>query len=158
VVGDFALELGPIGGYFADMVVRDDDLVADDGLRTAVFLSLFCDARAQEGDPVADGDRRGWWADELAEQPNDKIGSRRWLVTDRGKLRPDSARLLRQYDEEALQWLIDDGVAAAVDVTVVIEDASPGKMIRERVVIERPNVDPAEFEFAHVWEGEANAV
>ena len=45
------------------------DLQGDDGLMTAVIISLFTDARAHDDDPLPDervgvsSDRRGWWGD-----------------------------------------------------------------------------------------------
>lgn len=95
------------------------DLLADEGLETAVLLSLFLDRRANADDEIPDGttDRRGWWADEHAPIPGDLIGSRRWLL-DRSKRSAETAKRLQDYDTEALAWLVDDGVAERVTVAV----------------------------------------
>lgn len=93
-----------------DLSLVGYDLATEDGLRTAVIISLFTDRRAEADDEIPDGsdDRRGWWAG--------PIGSRLWLLA-RTKETPDTLARARAYAIEALQWLIDDGVATTVDVT-----------------------------------------
>lgn len=92
-------------------------------LRALVEASLFSWARAQPGDVLPstrDGkrDRRGWWAQELsAMYPRDSFGSRLWLL-ERAKLTVETIRLARTYAEEALAWLVEDGIAEAVRVDV----------------------------------------
>ena len=54
------------GGHDFDLVLSDNDLARDDGLASAVIVSLFCDARARsEQLPPGDetDDLRGWWGD-----------------------------------------------------------------------------------------------
>jgi len=100
---------------------RGDFALAGAGLQTgkaleaAVLVSLFTDRRAGPDDVLTDGsdDRRGWWGDSFADRP---IGSRMWLLT-RAKATTETLRRARDYIREALQWLLDDGVAARVDVT-----------------------------------------
>lgn len=95
------------------------DLQSDDGLEAAVILSLFLDKRALNSDdlPDASDDRRGWWADVFSDS-NDQIGSRLWLIN-RTTLTQQTLVKARAYIEEALAWLVDDGVASrvAADVT-----------------------------------------
>lgn len=127
------------------------DLAGDDGLRTAVVISLFTDRRAEADDelPAGETDRRGWWGDLLADIEGDWIGSRRWLYV-REKQTAETARKIREADEEALAWLVEDGIAAAV--TVETEWLGRG-LLGERIVITRPAGDPVEFRFNHLWEG-----
>lgn len=91
-------------------------LAQDDGLATAVLLSLFLDRRAGPDDPLPDGtDRRGWLGDALAAD-GDRIGSRLWLLM-REKQVEETRRRAEEYAEEALAWLVEDGLAEAVEVT-----------------------------------------
>jgi phage gp46-like protein len=154
-MGDIALQWDLDAGG-ADLYLEDDDLASDEGLRTAVLLSLFTDRRADEADvlPGEDDDRRGWWADEFAAIEGDLFGSRLWLL-DRGKILSDTAARAKSFAEEALAWLIEDRVASAIDVQVLID----GHVLSMVVVITRPTGDEATYRFSHVWEGEAaNAV
>ena len=101
----------------ADIAWSDGGLQMDGGLATAILISLLTDALADEGDllPTADTDRRGWWGDTYAELPGDRIGSRLWLLS-RAKQTPQTLELARGYARDALAWLIEDGIAAAVQV------------------------------------------
>ena len=102
-----------------DLRIDGTDFGADDGLRSAVIVSLFTDARADAG--VRDGDRRGWWGDTVgAAGP---LGSRLWLL-DREARRPDVVRRAEAYARESLAWLVEDGLAERVDVSAVADGAA----------------------------------
>lgn len=126
------------------------DLEADDGLKTAVVISIFTDARALADDELPEGvtDRRGWWGDILADVDADKIGSRRWLYM-REKQTAETAQRIREADEEALAWLVDDGIAARVSVET--EWIARG-VLGERILVTKPDGDVVEFQFNHLWE------
>ncbi|KKM77206.1 hypothetical protein LCGC14_1372390 [marine sediment metagenome] len=98
---------------------ENQDLESDNGLETAVIISLFTDRRAKVDDILPDPnnpDRRGWWGDLVSpEVKDDQIGSRLWLLN-REKTLESVLERAKQYAEEALQWLIEDGVAVKIDV------------------------------------------
>lgn len=81
----------------------------------SVLISLFTWRRANPDDPLPADARQGWWGDSYPVEPNDRIGSRLWLLA-RSKLTEDTVRRAREYAEEALAWLVQDGVAARVSV------------------------------------------
>lgn len=117
---DIALVFDPLS-LSADIAVENGGLRMDAGLQTAVIISLFTDRRADDDDPIdplsPGGGRRGWPGD-LLEPPGQRYGSRLWLLQ-RAKMQEqlqDTAGLVEQYAAEALQWLIDDGVADTVEV------------------------------------------
>ena len=71
----------------ADWLLQQPSLAGDDGLDTAVILSLFSDARARAGDDTpAPDDLRGWWGDAFAAKTGDRFGSRLWLLGRRKQL------------------------------------------------------------------------
>lgn len=116
-----ALEWGP--SPTPDLAVTATGQIArDDGLRTAVLLSLFLDARAGAEDPLPDAspqgaaDRRGWVGDALASDSTDRFGSRLWLLSREKQTEGVRARA-EIYAREALAWLVTDGLATALDVT-----------------------------------------
>ncbi len=88
----------------------------------AVLSSLLTDRRAEPEDtlPVDDGDRRGWWGDGFgtdgAEGAPEPFGSRLWLLH-RTTATQATATLARLYAEEALGWLVTDGLVESVSVT-----------------------------------------
>lgn len=101
-----------------DWQVANAALASGDDLTTAVLISLFTDRVANDDDVIPDGstNRRGWWGDLGQDVP---IGSRLWLIS-RSKLQPSVALQAKGYINEALAWLITDGVAASVNVTTSI--------------------------------------
>lgn len=100
----------------ADVGVLCGDLATGNELSTAVMLSLFTDRRANDDDVIPDGtDPRGWWADAMDGQ---RIGSRLWLLENSRNL-AETLLLAGEYAEEALRWLVDDGIAKSVKATTV---------------------------------------
>lgn len=147
-MSDLALKWDP-QEFAADLAVANNDLVGDDGLETAILLSLFTDRRAEPGDPLPAGelDRRGWWGDAFPVAEGDRHGSRLWLLA-RAKQQAATVARAREYAREALQWLIDDRVASQVEVTAEIPRAG---MLALTVVVHRPNTDPARYRFGATW-------
>lgn len=111
--------------FIFDMAIKNGDIATDDGLLTAVFVSLFTDRRANDDDVIPDGtgDQRGSWQDQYLDVPDDLQGSRLWLLS-REKELPDVLERARMYAEEALAWSIEDGVARSVSVST--EWVKPG--------------------------------
>jgi phage gp46-like protein len=133
----------------ADLAFAGYDLAQDDSLKTAVIVSLFTDRRAEADDrlPGAPDDRRGWWGDGFLEVAGDRIGSRLWLLHREKQLASVVVRA-REYAIEALQWLVDDGIAAAVDVTAeIVRQGVLGLQIR----IVRPDRARVDYRFDNVW-------
>ncbi len=104
----------------ADIALAGSDLLTDDGLQTAVIVSLFTDAPADPGDAIPDGttDRRGWWGDmpvDAAAQTGtpDVTGSKLWLL-DRAVLNAETLARAESYALAALAWMKRDGVAGNV--------------------------------------------
>ena len=114
-MSDIAILFKDLAGDFE--LIEGDLALDDDGLTTAVIISLFTDRRAAPDDPLPDDgdDRRGWWADAFPAIEGDAIGSKLWLLS-REKEVPAVAQRAREYAAEALQWLIDDGLATRIDV------------------------------------------
>ncbi|TCS35804.1 phage gp46-like protein [Paucimonas lemoignei] len=138
----------------ADLVIDGIFLAEDDGLLTAVVMSLFTDRQANPDDKLpnadlGDDDRRGWWGDEFNEDPRDRIGSRLWL-NEAAKQLPAVLERDRKYAQEALQWMVDDGIASRV----VVSALSPRQGIRAlNVAIYRPDGTASRYQFESFWKG-----
>lgn len=124
-----------------DNAYGDGDLVYDGGVlqsgasvETAALLSLFLDAPARPDDPVPeDAPRGGWWADAYADD-GDVTGSRLWVLSYYSAT-GDAARFAEAAAREALQWMLDDGLA----VEVIAEAARTDRnRIRLQVAIRKP--------------------
>lgn len=146
VVTDIALR----GSFdLFDLAIVNDDLELEDGLRTAVLLSIFTDARADEDElPDTEPERRGWWADVLADDDTQKTGSKLWLLA-REKDTPDLLPRLEECFRAALQWLLDDNIVSRITVTV--ESKGQG-FIGIRVALSRETGGKAvAFNFDYAW-------
>ncbi len=132
----------------ADFQIKDSQLAHEHDIKTAVILSLFTDRRAAEDDklPFASAGKRGWWGDALNTR---RIGSRLWLLS-REKQLQQVVNRAREYAQEALQWLLDDGVVKVL--TVEAENVSFG-VLALYVRIERDNTPPASYKFEYAWLG-----
>ena len=129
------------------------NILIDDGLDTAVMISLFTNRRAEPSDklPGNSTDRRGWWGDSYAQNEGDLIGSRLWLL-EGGKLTEDVVNQSRVYADEALQWMTDDGVAHSVTVETFRRD----DLLCMIVTIMRSQ-DPAS-RYQRLWEIKLDAI
>lgn len=135
--------------FRGDWVFVGPDMAEDDGLNTAVIVSLFTDRRANPDDALPDGtdDRRGWWGDAFPDVDGDRIGSRLWLLS-REKQLPSVLQRAQQYAEEALAWLVEDGIASAVNV--VAETVKPDTL-GLGIEIRRAGKPPIQFRFESFW-------
>lgn len=152
---DLKLSFDPSTALF-DLGLVSGGLALDDGLATAVYVSLFTDREARSddrlpGEPDRQGvsDRGGWWGDQIPEMPGDRIGSRLWLLR-REKRSPETLRRAREYAEEALAWLTEDGVARSVEIEVQALGTASNLVLAIGGVITRP--DGGRQRFDHVWD------
>jgi phage gp46-like protein len=135
--GDWALAVG--------------DLQTGQDLETACLVSLFTDKLATPDFTPTDGtsDRRGWWADPYNDQP---LGSNLWQL-ERAKKTRDTLGLARRYAAEALQWLVDDGVAKSVAVNTAWLGAGVSTLLGIAIAITRPDGSATRFVYGWAWDG-----
>lgn len=117
----------PLDAFDISVDALKADLSSDESLTSAVILSLMTDRTALDSDVEPGADRRGWWADAYAET-EDQFGSRLWLLA-REKQTPQTISRARAYVIEALQWLVDDGLATGMDVAVFVP--RPGWLVAQ---------------------------
>jgi phage gp46-like protein len=135
-----------------DFLFSDNDLEADSGISTAVYMSIFTDQRAATDDPVpnqSEGyfNRRGWWGDVVnLETGRDQVGSKLWLL-DRSKNTDDVLVSAEQYVRDALEWMIEDEIAT--DITVAVQEYSEdkGAILTFQVSIEREQGETLYYSF-----------
>lgn len=134
---------GPLDGDPLSILDGGDELGT---LAQAVLISLLSWRRAEPDDPLpVAGERQGWWADGLTAD-GDRFGSRLWLLG-RTVAQVDTAAAARQYAEEALAWMVSDGLAATVEVSA--EQA--GDTLSLAVVVRRDDGTGVSLRFADLW-------
>lgn len=150
-MADAAMIMTEAGG---ELVLSGFDLAREDGLETAVIISLFTDRRASpEQIPVElpQDDLRGYWGDVSNAASSDQTGSLLWLLA-REKQLPQVLSRAQQYSREALAWMVDDLVATRVEV--MTEFIAQGWMLIT-VDIFRPTGSPVRYRFNYEWAAQA---
>jgi phage gp46-like protein len=132
-IGDWGLALG--------------DLLTGQDLETACLASLFSDALATPDFIPTDGttDRRGWWADTYLDTP---LGSNLWQF-ERATTQRANLGVARNYVLAALQWLVDDGVAAQVLCNTTWLSST---MMGIAVLLIKPDGTQTRFMFGWAWQ------
>ena len=123
-----------------DVVSLDSALLTDNSLTNAIVISLFTDARVDN--------QRGWWGNDFNqnEERQVEMGSHLWTLA-RSKQLADVLDDAQAYAEQALQWLIDDGHALAIDVIAT----NPEQFVLLSVVVTLPNGQTEQRTFSAVW-------
>ena len=130
--------------------LENGDLVADDGLETAILISLFTDQRVTDEElPIGTDDKRGWWGDLFPFVQGDKIGSKLWTLFREGKVNNSTAAQVETLALDALQWLIDDGVASSVEV---LASTTEDKKINIAVKITKQTGESSRFDI--IWDNQ----
>ena len=155
--------------FAGDLMLADGQLATDAGMRTAILISLFTDARAADDEelPEAGTDRRGWWGDALAREAqraagsardSNRIGSLLWLLS-RSKVTSSALIRAQRSCEDALAWLVRDGVASAVRVVVEVQLRSgqqSADLLAIAVEIDRPT-GPNRQRFDFTWDASTHS-
>lgn len=146
--------------FAADLLQEGGALATDDGMRTAILISLFSDARAPAGAvlPEPGADPRGWWGDAFAPDASASdpaagaIGSTLWLLR-RAKITPAAIEQARQAAHAALTWLVRDGVVSAL----AVEAAARGHWLTIGVTVDRP-AGPGRQRHDFTWNASTGAL
>jgi phage gp46-like protein len=99
-----------------DIAVENGDLKAVDGLDTALYVSLFTDARATDQQILVPEYRRGWIGNVASPVEGRQLGGLMWLV-DQRRLTQTTLNEVVDYARKSLQWMLDDDVCVNVEVT-----------------------------------------
>lgn len=122
----------------ADLSRNGANLETDEGLETAVIISLFT--------------HESWWGDAYPDEEGHVLGSKLHRLA-RRNVTQATLEDAQTWTEEALRWLIDDGIAARVIVSAErMENRRDGIVLD--VGIEKPgDVAPR---WNRVWEVHTN--
>jgi phage gp46-like protein len=132
--GDLMLYGTPDGG---EINVQDGQPDMDAGLATAVYLSLY------SGD---------WWGNALAAKAERTVAS----IEDKQGLLTNAARLdVEAAARVALQWLVDEGIASAVDVAATLPAVG---WLQLAVTVTEPNADPTVLRYKINWAAQRAAM
>ena len=141
--------------YSNDIKIQNGILDLDNGLQTAIYISLFTDRRIGEDNEIPDrsNDRRGYWGDTLEDEP---LGSFLWTL-DREKITTSLLNKIDTYSKDALNWLIEDGIASEIN-TIVERDSKNIEQINIEIQIIKPDEKSESYRYSLNWEAVKNAV
>lgn len=97
-------------GLYDIQLNSEGDIDSEDSFDTAIIVSLFSDRRASASEVPDPRFRRGWIGNESNEF---EIGSKLWLFH-QARATQDTRNGVRDAADEALEWLVDDGFAEAI--------------------------------------------
>ena len=98
-------------GYFDMSIDASGDITTDDFFDTSILYSLNGEKRAAPEEVVEASRRRGWIGSVYADYEN---GSKLWLY-EQSRKTPATLNAIRDEAQKALQWLVSDGYAVAID-------------------------------------------
>lgn len=119
------------GGIYDLKIGFDGDLETEDSFDTAIIVSLFTDARANESEVLEAAKRRGWIGNERT--PGIEIGSKLWLL-EQSRLTRSVMNQARDEARDALRWMVDDDLAVSIGNARAFQEE--GKLLLE-VTIQR---------------------
>ena len=102
-----------------DLVVKNGEIQGDESLLPAVLVSLFTDARCEKTElPKAETSQRGYFGDAVSSAVT---GSKLWLLN-RTKYNNETLIKAKEYAQDALAWLVTDGLAKDVQVETYFKE------------------------------------
>lgn len=132
-------------GFF-DLDITGRDLTAVAGMEAAINVSMFTDARASSAQVPDPSRRRGWVGDVLTADIGRSLGGLLWIY-EQSRMTANIQNAIADDAERSLQWMIDDGVARAVNsvvstfnnrsVTINIEITTPQDEVNTYEIIWR---------------------
>jgi phage gp46-like protein len=122
-----------------EICVENGQPVMDQGLETAVFISLFSGAKNQ------------FWGNNLNVDEDFNYGGEFEKLAEQLIPTVENAERLHQAILNDLKWMKTKGIAVNIEVNSFIEDE---KTILFTVLIERPDNLVQEFKFSNNWSGQ----
>ena len=146
-MSDLALHRREDGCFDLDFSEADHDLLTTDSLENVVIISIGTYARERNLDKVANLSPvvGGWWGDALDEKGT--LGGYLYEAFP-GQLTDGTARQIETLVVDALQWMVNDGVAKSVKCGAEIVD---NEVMSIQITIERPDGESVAMLYEIKW-------
>lgn len=99
-----------------DIAIESGDIKSVDSLETALYVSLFTDARATDQQVFTPEYRRGWIGNLASPVEGRQLGGLMWLI-DQRRLTQTTLNEVVDYARKSLQWMVDDGLCVKTAVS-----------------------------------------
>lgn len=100
-----------------DIQIEKSDFASAYGFETAIPTSYFTDARASAAQVEEAERRRGWVGNILYLDDGRQLGGLLWIL-DQARLTADTINFAKSFAQGALQWVIDDGLARSIQISI----------------------------------------
>lgn len=144
-MNDLKLTLDASGQF--DLTIENGNLAKVSGFDTALTVSLFTDARANEAQVYLPENRRGWVGNIVNDVQGRQLGGLLWLI-DQRRLTQNTLNESIDYAKKSLDWIVEDGMADNIKVT--------GEIISQRGIQLRIDIQidkgKTETRFVKLWE------
>lgn len=146
-MSDLALHRREDGCFDLDFSEVDHDLLTTDSLENVVIISIGTYARERNLNKVANLSPvvGGWWGDALDEKGT--LGGYLYEAFP-GKLNDGTARRIETLVVDALQWMVNDGVAKSVKCGAEIVG---NEVMSIQITIERPDGESVAIIYEIKW-------
>jgi len=103
-------------GTFDFSINSIGDLSTTENFDSMVYVSLFTDARVEDGEISIKEQQRGWWGNLYNVNQDRQIGSKIWLYS-QARNNQSTSDLIKNSAYNALKWLIEDGFLKDIQIT-----------------------------------------
>tara|TARA_R110000787_G_scaffold11537_1_gene38112 strand:+ start:4702 stop:5142 length:441 start_codon:yes stop_codon:yes gene_type:complete len=100
-----------------DIDFANGDFELTNGLDTAIYMSVFCEARASASQVSEPTNRRGHFTNIFNRVEGYQVGSLLWLYTTQSKNTESNLKLIEGAVFNGLKWMIEDGLISKIEVT-----------------------------------------
>ncbi len=140
---DAVLTVDPSTNLYDFNLDANGDIDTEDFFDTSILYSLFGERRASPDEVVDARLRRGW----IGNRPEFENGSKLWLFQ-QSRLTRDILNRIADEAEKSLQWLVDDGLAVAINN--VSANVSKGRVVLDITI--RRSRDKVDRRFFTLWD------
>ena len=140
---DAVLTVDPSTNLYDFNLDANGDIDTEDFFDTSILYSLFGERRASPDEVVDARLRRGW----IGNRPEFENGSKLWLFQ-QSRLTRDILNRIADEAEKSLQWLVDDGLAVAIND--VSANVSKGRVVLDITI--RRSRDKVDRRFFTLWD------
>ena len=131
-----------------DIDFENGDIKHCSDLKTAIFMSIFCEKRADRSQVEQIDIRRGHFANEFNLISDYEVGSYFWLYSSQNKVDESTKEDLQDTIIEGLQWLIDDNYLSDIDCNIDI--------LNNKYIINITTTDNFNFKQSYTLNGTSN--
>lgn len=106
-----------------DLEFENGDFIIDDGLETALVVSILSDRRADNSQVSQRELRRGWIGDLVTTLPGFKLGSHIWL-SEQARITQETLTTIQDSAEKSLDWMFSAELITEVEARASITTKS----------------------------------